>query len=263
MTVLLSEPKFSFKIYSCGVSSLSDFYTYFVSSLSWIFSDITFTSFLYSYQFNPTPNYEKTLICTQERVYPLQTIVLIFYSSCVVSMLILRPFVMKSPINEKSSLYYALYAFPLLGLIYAVAGGFIYFSFPYISIIISCAANAGHFAMKQDMDMKQLLVSSCSLRNLIIISECKFILDMIKFIWISLPLTVGNWLLFSFGIVSIKEYAFLVLAPFSSIFYILTSKYTNPVWTISCFSNSAGTVFSQSQIHCSIYCLIKLMTLIN
>lgn len=96
-------------------------------------------------------------------------------------MLILRPFVMKSPINEKSSLYYALYAFPLLGLIYAVAGGFIYFSFPYISIIISCAANAGHFAMKQDMDMKQLLVSSCSLRNLIIISECKFILDMITF----------------------------------------------------------------------------------
>lgn len=125
------------------------------------------------HQFNPTPNYEKTLICTQERVYPLQTIVLIFYSSCVASMLILRPFVMKSPINEKTSLYYALYAFPLLGLIYAVAGGFIYFSFPYISIIISCAANAGHFAMKQDMDMKQLLVSSCSLRNLIIISEHK------------------------------------------------------------------------------------------
>lgn len=79
---------------------------------------------------------------------------------------------MRSPINEKTSLYYALYAFPLLALIYAVAGGFIYFSFPYISIIISCAMNAGHFAMKQDMeDMKQLLVSSCGLRNLIIIGK--------------------------------------------------------------------------------------------
>lgn len=171
LTVLLSEPKFSFEIYSCGVSSLSDFYTYFVSySFKWL---NFFYIHLLFHQFNPTPNYEKTLICTQERVYPLQTIVLIFYSSCVASMLILRPFVMKSPINEKTSLYYALYAFPLLGLIYAVAGGFIYFSFPYISIIISCAANAGHFAMKQDMDMKQLLVSSCSLRNLIIISEHK------------------------------------------------------------------------------------------
>lgn len=150
LTVLLTEPRFSFEIYSCGVSSLSDFYTYF---------------------FNPTPMYEKTLICTQERVYPLQTIVLVFYSSCVISMLILRPMVMKSPINEKTSLYYALYAFPLLALMYAVFGGFIYFSFPYISIIISCAMNAAHFAMKQDMDMKQLLVSSCGIRNLIIIGE--------------------------------------------------------------------------------------------
>lgn len=183
------------------------------------------SSFLSSPQFNPTPNYEKTLICTQERVYPLQTMVLIFYSSCVVSMLILRPCVMKT--SDKSSLYYALYAFPLLCLIYALAGGFIYFSFPYISIIISCGVTAFHFAMKQDMDMKQLLVSSCSLRNLIIISEYKIIYK-IKLTFLSLPKTVGNWLLFSFGIVSIKEYAFLVLAPFSSIFYILTSKYTNP-----------------------------------
>lgn len=168
LTVLLTEPKFSFEIHSCGVSSLSDFYTYFVrSKVPPSSTDLTFLSF--SFQYNPTPMYEKTLICTQERVYPLQTMVLIFYSSCVVSMLILRPTVMKSPIHEKTSLYYALYAFPLLLLIHAILGGFIYFSFPYISIIISCAMNAGHFAMKQDMDMKQLLISSCGLRNLIII----------------------------------------------------------------------------------------------
>lgn len=114
--------------------------------------------------------YEKTLICTQERVYPLQTMVLIFYASCVCCMLIFRPMVM-SPIIEKTSLYYALYAFPLLALIYAVAGGFIYFSFAYISIILSCAMNAGHFAMKQDMNMKQLLMASCNLRNILIIGE--------------------------------------------------------------------------------------------
>lgn len=132
-------------------------------------------SFLFLFkQFNPTPMYEKTLICTQERVYPLQTMVLIFYASCVFCMLILRPLVMKSPIIEKTSLYYALYAFPLLALIYAVAGGFIYYSFPYISIIISCAMNAGHFAMKQDMSMKQLILASFNLRNIIIISKWNF-----------------------------------------------------------------------------------------
>jgi hypothetical protein len=86
-------------------------------------------------------------------------------------MLIFRPLVMKSPIIEKTSLYYALYAFPLLAFIYALAGGFIYFSFPYISIIISCAMNAGHFAFKEDMSMKQLLLASCNLRNIIIIGE--------------------------------------------------------------------------------------------
>jgi hypothetical protein len=84
-------------------------------------------------------------------------------------MLIFRPLI-TSTVNDHAILY-ALYAFPLLSLIYAVAGGLIYFSFPYISIIISCAVNAGHFAMKQDMNMKQLFVSSLNMRNLIIIGE--------------------------------------------------------------------------------------------
>lgn len=156
ITVLLSDPKFSFEIHSCGVNSLSDFYTYF---------------------FNPTPNYEKTLICTQERVYPLQTMVLIFYSSCVFMMLVFRPILnekfCKNKVERASlAVYYGLYAFPLLALIQAIAGGFIYFSFPYISIIISCAINAINFAMKDDQDTKQLLINSLtSVRNIIIIGE--------------------------------------------------------------------------------------------
>jgi JNK1/MAPK8-associated membrane protein len=39
---------------------------------------------------------------------------------------------------------------------------------------------------------------------------------------------VGNWLLFSFGIISIKKYLLLLLAPVPSIFYVLTAKFTNP-----------------------------------
>jgi hypothetical protein len=41
-------------------------------------------------------------------------------------------------------------------------------------------------------------------------------------------ISVGNWLLFSFGIVSIKKYYLLLLAPIPSIFYIITAKFTNP-----------------------------------
>lgn len=155
LSILLSEPMFSFKIFSCGVTSISDFYTFL---------------------FNPSPNYEKTLICTQERVYPLQTMILGFYLFCVTFMLLLRPFVndkCKSNIKNCSlAVYYALYAFPVLAMIHALAGGLIYFAFPYLSIIISCSFNAGHFAMKLDQSTKSLLLTSVTeFRNVIIIGE--------------------------------------------------------------------------------------------
>lgn len=164
LTVFLSEPMFTFDIYSCGVSSLTDWYTYF---------------------FNPSPRYENTLVCTQERVYPLQTMVLIFYVFCVTFMLMLRPFVNErcKPKIEKASLavYYALYAFPLLALVHSLFGGLVYFAFPFLSIIISCGANAGHFAMKLDQSTKSLLITSVTdVRNIIIISK-KSILQFMNF----------------------------------------------------------------------------------
>lgn len=155
LTIFLSEPIFTFDIHSCGVSSLSDFYTFF---------------------YNPSLRYEKTLVCTQERVYPLQTMVLVFYVFCVTFMLVLRP-----PINlkvkdkiEKASLavYYALYAFPLLAIVHSLFGGVVYYAFPFLSIIISCGANAGHFAMKLDQSTKSLLITSVTdVRNIIIIGK--------------------------------------------------------------------------------------------
>ena len=50
ITLQLMEPVGSFKIRSCRAQKLSDWYTLL---------------------HNPTPNYEKTLHCTQEAVYPL------------------------------------------------------------------------------------------------------------------------------------------------------------------------------------------------
>lgn len=155
LTVFLSEPMFTFDIYSCGVSGLSDWY---------------------SYLFNPSPRYEKVMICTQERVYPLQTMVLVFYVFCVTFMLVLRPIInekVKPTIaNPSLAIYHSLYAFPLLALIHSLFGGLVYFAFPYLSIIISCGANAGHFAMKLDQTTKSLLITSVTdLRNIIIIGK--------------------------------------------------------------------------------------------
>jgi hypothetical protein len=126
--------------------------------------------------FNPSPRYEDTLICTQERVFPLQTMVLVFYVFCVTMMLLLRPIVNDKirPKIEKCSLaiYYALYAFPILALIHSLFGGLVYYSFPYLSIVISCAANASHFALKLDQSTKGLIVSSVTdIRNILIIGK--------------------------------------------------------------------------------------------
>ena len=105
LTIFLSDPLWSFKINSCGVSSLSDWYTLFR---------------------NPTPQYESKLYCTQEAVYPLQTIILCFYLLCVINMMLIRPFLNhKFMKNGKTAVYSALYFFPILSLLHTVAGGLI------------------------------------------------------------------------------------------------------------------------------------------
>lgn len=56
ITLLMWEPVGSFKIHACGVDYLSDWYPIF---------------------YNPHPNYEETLHCAHEAVYPLQVLTLL------------------------------------------------------------------------------------------------------------------------------------------------------------------------------------------
>lgn len=91
-------------------------------------------------------------------------------------MLILRPIInnrVRAKIEKCSlAVYYALYAFPILAVIHALFGGLVYYSFPFLSIVISCAANASHFALKLDQSTKSLLITSVTdIRNVLIIGE--------------------------------------------------------------------------------------------
>lgn len=100
-------------------------------------------------------------------------------------MMIIRP-----PLNRrflkdgKNAVYCALYFFPILTLIHAVAGGLICeeiidfffplklkkiikikfllldYAFPYLSIVISMISNACHYSLKMDQSMKSLLKTS-------------------------------------------------------------------------------------------------------
>lgn len=190
LTLFLFEPFGSLYFYSCPVATLSDWYTLF---------------------HNPSPNYGEKLHCTQEAVYPLQTMVLVFYLFCIIYMMVIRPclnsFFMKS---GKTAVYCALYFLPILALLHTVAGGWIYYAFPYLSIIISMISNAAHFSLKLDQSMRALIKTSVTeMKNIVII--------------------IGHWLLLAYGIISLHQHlAFLAFVPLPAVFYIFTVKFTDP-----------------------------------
>lgn len=130
LTILFTDPVWELRINSCGVRVLSDWYTLF---------------------HNPTPNYETTLYCTQEAVYPLQTMIFVFYLFCVTFMMIIRPVLNARalPVCGKMAVYYALYIFPILSLLHAVAGGLIcmYILYPCLYQYCFCSHESVFFRL--------------------------------------------------------------------------------------------------------------------
>ncbi|XP_002001191.3 JNK1/MAPK8-associated membrane protein [Drosophila mojavensis] len=190
MAILFMEPMWELSLYACEVRKLTDWYTLF---------------------YNPNPNYETTYHCTQEAVYPLQTIVLVYYFLCLLNMFLIRPIVSSTfDVRSKAPIYSALYFMPLLTLIHGTCCGLIYYSFPYLSIAMSMVANAIHYSLKLDQTQKALLLSSVwDVKNAVIITV--------------------HWLLLAFGICSLNyHYALLCLVPFPSMFYIMTVHFTDP-----------------------------------
>jgi len=196
-TLVISQPFGEFSLHSCRVSRLSDWYTLL---------------------HNPTPNYETKLYCTQEAVYPLFTMVFIFYSFSLISMLIIRPFLASKflPGKGRNAIYAALYFFPIFALTHGVLGGVIYYSYPYIIILASIVSCAAHYAFKLDQSVKSLLMTSVTdTRNLVIL--------------------LGHWGLHAYGIVAVTELkqmslhlSLIGLVPIPALFYILTARFTDP-----------------------------------
>ena len=202
LTLLLSHPTGSFNIYSCRVKKLSDSYTYLL---------------------NPVPNYEKTLNCTQEAVFPFYTIVFVFYGLCGFIMLFMRPLLASKllPGRGRSSIFAALYFLPVLAFVQAVAGGLIYEAFPYVVLILSLISSAFHFAFKLDQTARALLIGC--------IKESR-----------SAVILIGHWLLHAFGILAIMQprlpdaelntsyFPALVMVPIPALFYVCTVRFTDP-----------------------------------
>lgn len=201
LTLVLSDPVGSFEIRSCRAQLLSDWYT-----------------MLY----NPSPNYTDTLYCTQEIVYPLYTIVMIYYAICMVLMMLVRPFLCYKFMDGRGykSIYAALYFLPVLIISQAVFGGLIYYAFPYMILGVSVVANSVHFA---SMDLEEEEDSMIQLVKLCVTQPRHAVI------------LLCHWLLHAYGIIALTRLetpsfhaALLALIPSPAIFYVLTASFTNP-----------------------------------
>ncbi|XP_048340622.1 JNK1/MAPK8-associated membrane protein-like [Sphaerodactylus townsendi] len=197
VTLLVSDPVGSLQIRSCRVKMLSDWYT-----------------MLY----NPSPDYITTIHCTHEAVYPLYTIVFIYYAFCLVLMMLLRPLLVKKiacglgKTDRFKSIYAALYFFPILTLLQAVGGGLLYYAFPYIILVLSLVTLAVYMSASEVETFKDLFVRK---KRLIVL--------------------FSHWVLHAYGIISISKLNYiyqdlplLALVPAPALFYLLTAKYTEP-----------------------------------
>lgn len=197
LTVIMVEPFGTFNIHACGVKRLSDWY---------------------SLLHNPNREYRETLRCTQETVYPLYSMVFIYFALSLVFMLLLRPLLVAKVLKGrgKKSIYLTMYLIPILVVIHATCAGVLYYSFPHIMIILSVISIAAHLAFRLDQSMKSLFLTSLKdIRNLVIL--------------------LGHWMLHAYGIIAITQLkspifhgSLLALVPFPALFYILTSKFTDP-----------------------------------
>ncbi|KAL8622946.1 hypothetical protein ACOMHN_027067 [Nucella lapillus] len=197
VTLVLSDPVGTLQIRSCRVEQLSDWYTTL---------------------YNPSPNYTDTLHCTQEVVYPLYTIVMIYYAFSLVLMMLFRPFIAYKFVEGRAngSIYAALYFLPILIITQAVFGGLIYYSYPYIIVVVSVVTNAVHLAFIEERSIiKNIKICFTDARHAIIL--------------------FGHWLLHAYGIVALTRMdspsvnaALIALIPFPALFYILTVSFTDP-----------------------------------
>ncbi|PIK62662.1 putative JNK1/MAPK8-associated membrane protein [Apostichopus japonicus] len=193
LALLVVDPKGRMNLNTCRVKRLSDWYTMFK---------------------NPQPSYSVTLHCTQEAVFPLFSVVLIYYAFNLALMMVVRPMLSYKFCKNlgRSSIYAALYFHPILVVFHAVFSGLVYFSFPYVVTAASLTTHAVHFAFQGIQKPMQLLTKKRSLVILLL-----------------------HWLVHAFSIVAITEFRkplrdslLFLLLPVPAMFYLLTAKFTDP-----------------------------------
>ena len=195
-TLLLTEPFGKLNFLTCGSQGLADWYPIF---------------------FNPRIDYTTTLYCTQEIVYPLYSLVLTFFCSDLVLMLIIRPTVSyKLKCGAEMSTYIALYFIPSIAFIYSFTAGLYYYSFPYLFLFASVVSIAFNLCLEYSRCSKSLI-------TLLMPPPARIVV-----------LIAVHWGLHSFTILSIalsevvRYWWLLLLVPMPVLFFIITIRFTDP-----------------------------------
>jgi len=196
LTMILLPPIGTFELHTCGVQEFSDWYPMFS---------------------NPTLQNQQTLHCSQEVVYPLYSMPFVFYGIWFIFSVCVRPLVgMKLSQETIGAVGPSLYFCPLIVLVHALSAGLIYYSFPYLVVIVSLTVNALLLATVPIQTVRGLLAAT---------------IEQPRQVFLLLSLVLVNAL----GVLSLfpaapdvrQLWIFLVI-PGPVIFYVITVPFTDP-----------------------------------
>lgn len=259
VTLLVYDPVGSLMLNACGVYELADWYTPLFNPTSTASSD--------GGRGNGGSDDEvgsSEVHCTQEAVYPLYTIVMVYYALDLLIMLLLRPMLASRQVMKAiarmccrgggvsggemcgcchmtacdgqqqlstlvpaghgqwpgRAVYAALYFLPALVLVQTVLGGLLYYSYPYVTLVVFLITLAAHLSAYEEQSTVGLLKGSLkSRRNLCVV--------------------VGHCAAFAYGIVATSTTQswqepratgglLVLLVPLPYVFYVLTHRFTAP-----------------------------------
>lgn len=215
LSILVFSPVGTLKLHSCLVNNLFDWYSIF---------------------FDPYIDYSKKLNCSQEIVYPLYSIVVVYFLFSSIIMLAMRPIISKVILKEEiykniqsKSIFAELHYLPILIIVHLVAGGLIYYCFPIITIVGVILSNNWYLSKMYEFRIR----------------EKNYIKDTISNSWklLKSPRNLTTmfilWYLLIFGIVALTRFEnglfdlfYLILTPGPLLFFVISFKYTNPKNTI-------------------------------
>nr|CAB3257702.1 JNK1/MAPK8-associated membrane protein [Phallusia mammillata] len=222
-TLLSFEPKGSLSLVTCSVQQISDWYTIF---------------------FNPRIKFVETVRCSQEAVYPLYSIIFLFYLFSLALMLFLRPTLaarfLTSEADKKKcnvAIYAALYFHPILVVIHAICAGLIYYAYPYLTILATMtglAVYAVYWDMKVSRNVDFSLIFAITMCFCLQKPKDVFGEHRVQNIFIILwhlttlaysIIALGNAYTTSFTYTS---FAYLAFVPLPLLFLLLTEQCTDP-----------------------------------